>query len=68
MLIAEAQVPRGRVWRLVARLHGFDRMAQAVADLERLIADAGFKGTRSAEAPLWQRYVRAAKNSAVAPA
>ena len=68
LLIAEAQVPRARGWRLLARLHGFDRMAQAVAELERLIGDAGLEHIRSGEAPPWLRYVRAVKNSAVASA
>ena len=68
LLIAEAQIPRARVWRLLAHLHGFDRMAQAVADLDRLIADAGFERIRGGEAPPWLRYVRAVKNSAVASA
>lgn len=65
LLIAEAQVPRARIWRLLARLHGVDRMAEAVADLERVIADAGFEQLRSGEAPPWLRYVRAVKHSAL---
>ena len=36
-------------------------MAQAVADLERMIADADFDQLRLGEAPPWLRYVRAAK-------
>ena len=68
LLIAEAQVPRARGWRLLARMHGFDRMAQAVADLERLIGDAGFEHLRGGEAPPWLRYVRADKNAAAASA
>ena len=67
-MIAEAQVPRARGWRLLARLHGFDRMAQAVANLERLIVGARFEDVRSGEAPPWLRYVRAVKNSNVASA
>jgi ubiquinone/menaquinone biosynthesis C-methylase UbiE len=61
LLIVEAQVPRARVPRLFARLHGFDRMAEAVSDLERLIANAGFAELLSGEVPPWLRYVRASK-------
>jgi ubiquinone/menaquinone biosynthesis C-methylase UbiE len=61
LLIAEAQVPRARGWRLLARVHGFDRMAQAVSALEAMIADAGFIHAAGGEAPPWLRYVRAAK-------
>jgi ubiquinone/menaquinone biosynthesis C-methylase UbiE len=61
LLIAEANVPRDFGWRLLARVHGYDRMAQAVPDLERMIADAGFEQLRGGEAPPWLRYVRAAK-------
>jgi len=43
----------------MGRLHGYDRMAQAVPDLERLIADAGFEHVRDGEAPPWLRYVLA---------
>jgi ubiquinone/menaquinone biosynthesis C-methylase UbiE len=61
LLIAEAQVPRAFGWRLLARAHGYDRMATAVSDLERMIADADFVEVRGGEAPPWLRYVRAAK-------
>jgi hypothetical protein len=60
-LIAEAQVPRARGWRLLARIHGYDRMAQAVPDLERLMVESEFDQIRGAEAPPWLRYVRAVK-------
>jgi ubiquinone/menaquinone biosynthesis C-methylase UbiE len=63
LLIAEAQVPRAPVLRLLARLHGYDRMSEAVADLDRLIADAGFKHVTTGEAPPWLRYVRAVKRT-----
>jgi hypothetical protein len=36
-------------------------MAAGVPDLERLIADAGFKQVRSEEAPPWLRYSRGSK-------
>jgi ubiquinone/menaquinone biosynthesis C-methylase UbiE len=61
LLIAEAHVPRAFGWQFLARLHGYDRMAQAVPDLERMIADAEFEQVRGGEAPPWLRYVRAAK-------
>jgi ubiquinone/menaquinone biosynthesis C-methylase UbiE len=65
LLIAEAQVPRARVLRLVARVHGYDRMARAVPDLEGLIANAEFEHLRSGEAPPWLRYVCAVKSTGV---
>ena len=61
LLIAEALMPRSAVLRFIARLHGFDRMAQAVLDLEDTIAHAGFDQLRTGEAPPWLRYVRAVK-------
>jgi ubiquinone/menaquinone biosynthesis C-methylase UbiE len=61
LMIAEAHVPRGLGWRLLARAHGYDRMARSVADLDRLIADAQFEQIRDGEAPPWLRYVRASK-------
>src|SRR5579859_6541095 len=61
LLIAEAHVPRAFGWRLLARLHGYDRMAQAVPDLERMLAEADFQQAGSGEAPPWLRYVRAVK-------
>ena len=67
LLIADAQVPRAPGLRLLARIHGFDRMANAVPDLERLIAGVGFEHVRSGEAPPWLRYVRALKPATKAP-
>jgi ubiquinone/menaquinone biosynthesis C-methylase UbiE len=62
LLAAEAQLPRhGRGWRLLARLHGYDRMARRVPRLEPLAAQAGFAEVRGGEAPPWLRYVRAVK-------
>ena len=61
LLIAEAHVPRAFGWQLLARLHGYDRMARAVADLERMIADSDFEQLHLGEVPPWLRYVRAAK-------
>jgi ubiquinone/menaquinone biosynthesis C-methylase UbiE len=62
LLIAEAQVPRAPGLRLLARMHGYDRMAHAVPDLDQLIVDAGFENVNSGEAPPWLRYVRATKS------
>jgi ubiquinone/menaquinone biosynthesis C-methylase UbiE len=61
LLIAEAHVPDAPGWRLIARVHGYDRMAQAVPELERMVADAGFEQLESGEVPPWLRYVRAVK-------
>ncbi len=62
LLLAEAQVPRqGLGWRLLARIHGFDRMARQVPDLESLAAQAGLAEVRTGEAPPWLRYVLALK-------
>jgi hypothetical protein len=62
LMVAEAQMPRhGFGWRLLARLQGFDRMAEMVPHLEPLAEQAGFADIRSGEAPPWLRYVRAVK-------
>jgi ubiquinone/menaquinone biosynthesis C-methylase UbiE len=57
LLVAEAQVPsRGLGWRLLARIHGFDRMARMVPRLEPLVAQAGFGDIRAGQAPPWLRW------------
>ena len=62
VLVAEAQSPRHRSgWRLLARLHGYDRMARQVPRLEPLVAQAGFGEIRTGEVPPWIRYVVATK-------
>jgi ubiquinone/menaquinone biosynthesis C-methylase UbiE len=62
LLVAEAQVPRhGLGWRLLARLHSFDRMAHMVPNLESLVAQAAFAEIRTGEAPPWLRYAKAVK-------
>ncbi|GIW07542.1 MAG: hypothetical protein KatS3mg060_2347 [Dehalococcoidia bacterium] len=62
LLVAEAQVPRhGFGWRLLARLHGYDRMAREVPHLEPLAAQAAFAEIRTGEAPPWLRYAHAVK-------
>jgi ubiquinone/menaquinone biosynthesis C-methylase UbiE len=62
LLVAEAQNPRhGLGWQLLARVHGFDRMARQVPHLDLLVAQAGFDEIRAGEAPPWLRYCRAVK-------
>ena len=62
LLVAEAQVPRhGLGWRLLARLHSYDRMAREVPHLEPLAAQAAFAEIRTGEAPPWLRYAHAVK-------
>ncbi len=64
LLVAEAQTPRhGLGCRLLARVHGYDRMARLVPHLEPLAAQAGFGAVRTGEAPPWLRYVRAVKTA-----
>jgi ubiquinone/menaquinone biosynthesis C-methylase UbiE len=64
LLVAEAQIPRhGLGWRLLARIHGYDRMARMVPHLEPLAAQAGFAEIRTGEAPPWLRYVHAVKTA-----
>ncbi len=64
LLVAEAQTPRhGLGWRLLGRVHGYDRMARMVPQLEPLAAQAGFGHIRSGEAPPWLRYVHAVKTA-----
>ena len=62
LLVAEAHVPRrGLGWRLLARLHGFDQMAQMVPHLGPLAARADFAEIQTGVAPPWLRYVYAVK-------
>jgi ubiquinone/menaquinone biosynthesis C-methylase UbiE len=61
LLIAEAHVPRAPGLQLLAKLHGYDRMAHAVTDLELTITDAQFGQLRSGEVQPWLRYVRATR-------
>jgi ubiquinone/menaquinone biosynthesis C-methylase UbiE len=64
LLVAEAQSPRhGLGWRLLARVHGFDRMARRVPPLEPLAAQAGFDEIRAGDAPPWLRYSVAVKTA-----
>ena len=62
LLVVEAQVPRHALgWRLLARLHSFDRMAHMVPNLEPLAKAAGFSEIRTGEAPPWLRYLHTVK-------
>jgi len=61
LLVAEAQIPRHGLLRVVARLHSFDHMARMVPHLEPLAARSDFAEIRTGEAPPWLRYVRAIK-------
>jgi ubiquinone/menaquinone biosynthesis C-methylase UbiE len=65
LLVVEAQVPRhGRIWRLLAHVHSFDRMARMIPHMEPLVAEADFAEITTGEAPPWLRYVRAEKQVA----
>jgi ubiquinone/menaquinone biosynthesis C-methylase UbiE len=64
LLIAEAQTPRhGLGWRLLARVHGYDRMERMVPHLEALVTQGGFGEIRTGEVPPWLRYVHAVKTA-----
>lgn len=68
VLLAEVQLPRhGLGLRLLGRLHGLDRMARRVPDLEPLLAQAGFTDIRGGEAPPWLRYAQAVKPAQASP-
>lgn len=60
LLVAEAETPHhGCGWQMLARIHGYDRMARMVPQLASLATQAGFGGVRSGIAPPWLRYVQA---------
>jgi ubiquinone/menaquinone biosynthesis C-methylase UbiE len=67
LLIAEAHVPESIGWQTIARVHGYDRMAEALPELERTIAVANFEQVSGGTAPPWLRYVRATKPTAAHP-
>jgi ubiquinone/menaquinone biosynthesis C-methylase UbiE len=62
LLVAEARNPGHGVFGLLARAHGYDRMAQQVERLDSLAAAAGFGDIRQGEVPPWLRYIAAEKN------
>lgn len=62
LLVAEARDPGHGILGLVARAHGYDRMAKEVPDLDSLAGAAGFAERRNGEIQPWLRYVAAIKN------
>jgi ubiquinone/menaquinone biosynthesis C-methylase UbiE len=61
LLLADFQIGRGPVARLVAALIHARGMERRVPPLEALVVEAGFAGLRSGDAPPWLHYVRAVK-------
>ncbi len=61
LLIAEMQMPRRPLQRLLARLSGIRRMAQHVPPLQPLAATADFVDLHAGEALAWLRYLVATK-------
>jgi ubiquinone/menaquinone biosynthesis C-methylase UbiE len=61
LLIAEMQMPRRPLQRLLTRLSGVARMAQHVPPLEPLTAAVGFVDLHAGEALAWLRYLVATK-------
>ena len=61
LLIAEMQMPRRPLQRLLARVSGVARMAQHVPALEPLAVESGFVGLHTGEALAWLRYLIATK-------
>lgn len=62
LLVVEARDPQHGILGVLARAHGYDRMAQAVKSLDSLAGAAGFSDMKSGEIPPWLRYITAAKN------
>jgi ubiquinone/menaquinone biosynthesis C-methylase UbiE len=62
LLVAEARNPGHGVSGVLARAHGYDRMAQQVERLDSLAAAAGFGDIRQGEVPPWLRYIAGVKN------
>ena len=62
LVVAEARNPRHGVLGVLARAHGYDRMAQQVERLDLLAAAAGFGDIRQGEVPPWLRNIAAVKN------
>ena len=62
LLVAEAQTPRHSPGlQVLGRLHGYDRIARMLPDLELLPARVGFGQIRTGEVPPWLRYVHAVR-------
>jgi hypothetical protein len=55
-------MPRqGWGWQLLARAHGFERMARQVPHLEPLAVTVGFVEIQAGEAPPWLRFITVVK-------
>jgi len=61
LLVADAQMPRRGLPRLVTIITTHGHMARVTPHLEQLVKQAGFGELRTGEAPPWLQYVRAVK-------
>ena len=63
VLLADFTIPERGAWHLLAAItgHAGGQMIRRVSPLEPLVAEAGFTGPVSGEAPPWLHYVRATK-------
>ncbi len=63
MLLADFTIPERGAWHLLGAItgHAGGQMIRRVSPLEPLVAEAGFTGSLSGEAPPWLHYVRAFK-------
>jgi ubiquinone/menaquinone biosynthesis C-methylase UbiE len=61
LLVADAQMPRRGLPRLVTIITGHAHMARVTPHLEELAKQVGFDEVRTGEAPPWLQYVRAVK-------
>lgn len=61
LLVADAQMPRRGLPRLVTIITCHGHMARVTPHLEQLVKQAGFGELRTGEAPPWLQYVRAVK-------
>lgn len=63
VLLADFTIPQRGAWHLLAAItgHAGGQMIRRVSPLAPLVAEAGFTGPLSGEAPPWLHYVRALK-------
>jgi len=63
VLVADFTIPERGAWHLLAAItgHAGGQMIRRVSPVEPLVAEAGFIGPLSGEAPPWLHYVRAIK-------
>ena len=63
VLLADFTIPERGAWHVLAAItgHAGGQMIRRVSPLEPLVAEAGFTGPISGEAPPWLHYVRAIK-------